>query len=313
MSIGAAYLQAGVDAGQDIDSFAPRFTFNVFGGSVEMYKEIALHRAARRMWARMLKERFGAENPRSMMVRQMLTAHIGCVTTTLQRPLNNLTRSVIGGLAAGMCGSIPHLSPSYDEPMGLGHSLEAQQLTHDGTRILIYEAKIGEVTDPWAGSFFMESLTDEIEGAASEEFNKIEEMGGAVAATENGYFQRAIAKSAYEKQKRIEKGEDLVVGVNCFTGPHEIEVTTKRSVPEVYSSELMATAGERQKATLARVKKERNDGDVLKALRALKEAAGKPDENLMPYLVRSVKCYATIQEMCDTLREVFGEARPTRA
>jgi methylmalonyl-CoA mutase N-terminal domain/subunit len=313
MSIGAAYLQAGVDAGLDIDSFAPHFTFNVFGGSVEIYKEIALHRAARRIWARMLKERFGAKNPRSMMIRQMLTAHIGCVTTTLQRPLNNLTRSVIGGLAAGMCGSIPHLSPSYDEPLGLGHSLEAQQLTHDGTRILIYEAKIGEVSDPWAGSYFMESLTDEMEKAANEEFEKIEKIGGAVVATENGYFHRTIAKSAYEKQKRIEKGEDLIVGVNCFTGPHEIEVTTQRSVPEVYSRERMATAGERQKEALARVKMERDDKEVTKSLRALKAAAQKPDENLMPYLVESVKSYATIQEMCDVLREIFGEAQPTRS
>jgi methylmalonyl-CoA mutase, N-terminal domain len=312
MSIGAAYLQAGVDAGQDIDSFAPHFTFNVFGGSVEIYKEIALHRAARRMWARMLKERFGARNPRSMMIRQMLTAHIGCVTTTLQRPLNNLSRAMIGGFAAGMSGGIPHLSPPYDEPLGLGHSLEAQQLQHDGTRILIYEAKIGEVSDPWAGSYFMESLTDELEGAAKEEFEKIEEMGGAVTATEIGYFQRAIAKSAYEKQMRIERGEDLIVGVNCFTGPHEIEVTTKRSVPEIYSSELMGTAGERQKETLARVKKERNDQNVANSLRALQKAAEKPDEYLMPYLVDSVKGYATIQEICDTLRAVFGEAKPIR-
>ncbi len=311
MSIGAAYLQTGVDARQDIDSFAPRFTFNVFGGSMEIYKEIALHRAGRRMWARMLRERFGARNPKSMMIRQMLTAHIGCVTTTLQRPLNNLTRSVIGGLAAGMCGSIPHLSPSYDEPLGLGHSLEAQQLTHDGTRILIYEAKLGEVADPWAGSYFMETLTDEIEEAAREEFEKIEEMGGAVAATENGYFHRAIAKSAYDKQRRIETGEDLIVGVNCFTGPHEIEVTTKRSMPEVYSPELMATAGERQIETLARVKRERDNRQVSRSLKELKKAATEPEKNLMPYLLDCVRSYATIQEMCDTLRDIFGEAEPT--
>jgi methylmalonyl-CoA mutase N-terminal domain/subunit len=312
MSIGAAYLQTGVDAEQDIDSFAPHFTFNVFGGSMEIYKEIALHRAARRMWAKMLKERFGAKNLRSMMIRQMLTAHIGCVTTTLQRPLNNLTRSVIGGLAAGMCGGIPHLSPSYDEPLGLGHSLEAQQLTHDGTRILIYEAKIGEVADPWAGSYFMESLTDEIEQAAKEEFEKIDQMGGAVAATESGYFQRAIAESAYEKQTRIENGEDLIVGLNCFNGPHEIEVTTKRSVPEVYSAELMASAGERQKAALVKIKKERNNREVSRTLKQLKDAAEKPNENLMPYLLGCVKCYTTIQEMCDALRDVFGEAESAR-
>lgn len=178
MAIGAAYLQAGIDAGLDIDKFAPRFTFNAFGGSMEFYKEIAFQRASRRMWARMLKERFKAKNPKSMLIRQISTAHIGCISTTLQRPLNNLIRAVIGGMAAGMSGGIPGTFPPFDEPLGLGHSLEAQQLSHDGTRVLIYEAKVGETLDPWAGSYFMESLTDEIESEARVELNKIAQIGG---------------------------------------------------------------------------------------------------------------------------------------
>lgn len=312
MAIGAAYLQAGVDAGLDIDSFAPHFTFNAFGGSMEIYKEIAFQRAARRMWATMLKERFGAKNPRSMMIRQISTAHIGCSSTTLQRPLNNLIRAVVGGLAAGMSGGIPGVFPPYDEPLGLGHSLEAQQLSHDGTRILIYEAKVCEVADPWAGSYFMESLTDEIEEAARKEFEKIEKMGGAVAGIENGYMHQSVARSAHEKQRRIEDQEDFVVGVNCFNGPHEIDVTTNRSVPEVYDAELMATAEERQRAALRQTKKERDNKEVSRTLKALEAGARDENENLMPCILDCVKSYATLQEICDVLRGVFGEAGATK-
>lgn len=313
MAIGAAYLQSGIDAGLDIDSFAPHFTFNAFGGSMEIYKEIAFQRAARRMWATMLKERFGAKNPRSMMIRQISTAHIGCSSTTLQRPLNNLTRAVIGGMAAGMSGGIPGTFPPYDEPLGLGHSLEAQQLSHDATRILIYEAKVCEVNDPWAGSYFMESLTDEIEAGAQKEFEKIEKMGGAVAAIESGYMHQAVARSAYEKQRKIEEQEKFVVGVNCFTGPHEIEVTTNRTVPEVYPAELMATAGDRQRVSLGRIKRERDNKEVSRTLKYLEKAAKQEEVNLMPYIIDCVKSYATLQEICDVLRGVFGEAEPAKS
>jgi len=308
MAIGAAYLQTGIDAGVDIDSYAPHFTFNVFGGSMEFYKEIAFQRAARRMWATMLKERFGAKNPRSMMVRQNAGAHMGYINATLQRPLNNLTRAVIGGMADGMSGGIPFgAMPPWDEALGLGHSLEAQQLGHDATRIMIYEAKLGEVLDPWAGSYFMESLTNEIENAAKEEFDRIEEMGGFVAAIENGYVRQAIARSAYERQKRIENLEEFIVGVNCFAGPHELNVMTERSVDDVYSAELLATAGQRKCESLALLKKERNDKDVARTLKDLKSAAGKEEENLMPYIIECVKVYATLQEICDVMRDVFGE------
>lgn len=312
MSIGKAYLQTGVDAGLDIDSFAPNFTFNAFGGSMELYQEIAFQRAARRMWARMLKEEFGAGNKRSMMIRQPITAHIGCSSTTLQRPLNNLARAVVGGMAAGMSGGIPGAFPPFDEPLGLGHSTEAVQLQLDATRVLMYEAKVADVNDPWAGSYFMESLTDEIENEARQEMKKIEDMGGTVAAIENGYMARAIAGSAYEKQKKIEQQKDFVVGVNCFTGDKEIEVLINRCLEDPYDPELKRTAEERQIKNLQEVKKQRNDKDVSGSLQALQKSAQDEDKNLMPDIIECVKAYATLQEICDVLRDVFGEAEPIR-
>jgi methylmalonyl-CoA mutase N-terminal domain/subunit len=312
MANAAAYLQTGLDAGLDVDRFAPMFTFNAFGGSMEIYQEIAFQRAARRMYARMLRDRFGAKNPRSMMIRQPVSAHIGCSSTTLQRPLNNLTRAVIGGMAAGMSGAMPLTFPPFDEPLGLGHSLEAVQLNLDATRILIHEAKVADVNDPWAGSYMMEALTDEIEEAALAEIEKVDRMGGAVAAIENGYMQKAVAKSAYERQRRIEKQEEFVVGVNCFNDENEIEVSVNRVVEDIYDERLVSTAEERQKAELARLKRERDGGSVRKALATLKVHAGDASVNLMPDILECVKAEATLQEICDVLREVFGEAQPVR-
>ncbi len=309
MSIGATYIQTGIDAGLEIDSFAPLVTFNAFGGSMELYKEIALQRAARRMWAHMLKQRFGAKKKKSMIIRQPVTAHIGCSSTTLQRPLNNLARAVVGGIAAGMCGGLPAAFPPFDEPLGLGHSLEAVQLQLDASRILIYETGVSDINDPWAGSYFMESLTDNLEKAAIEEMDRIEKMGGTVPAIENGYMSRAIAKSAYERQKRIQNMDDFQVGVNCFTGPNEIEVSINRTLEDPYDPELKRTAEERQKKRLAQVKKERHGTAVTRSLSSLKEHARDEKTNLMPDIIVCVKNYCTLQEICDVLREVFGEAR----
>ncbi len=311
MAIGRAYLQAGVSSGLDIDAFAPNFTFNAFGGSMEIYKEIAFQRAARRMWARMLKEEFGAKKHKSMLIRQSITAHIGCSSTTLQRPLNNLSRAVMGGVAAGMSGGMPGVFPPFDEPMGLGHSQEAVQLNLDATRILIYEAKLGEVNDPWAGSYFMEAMTDEIEQAALAELERIDAMGGTIAAIDNGYMVKAIAKSAYERQKRVENQEDYQVGVNCWpTNEKEIAVSINREVEATYDPELMNTCEERQKTSLAKVRDERNNGAVTAALAALKLGAQDESVNLMPAVLECVKHYATLQEICDVFRDVFGEAQP---
>jgi methylmalonyl-CoA mutase N-terminal domain/subunit len=193
----------------------------------------------------------------------------------------------------------------------LGWSLEAIQLAEDAQRILQHEAKICEVIDPFAGSYFMESLTDQIEEVGWIEFEKIQTMGGAVGAIESGYMQQEVAKSAYERQKRIETGEDLIVGVNCFTGEHELEVTTTRLIPHPYDPERMELAESKQIANLEQVRRTRDNHALGRLLKDLEVAAKKDTENLIPRLIECVKAYATIQEMCDVLRGVFGEYEET--
>jgi len=307
---GAAYLQEGVNAGLAVDDFSPRLSFNAFSGSMEFFKEIAFHRASRRMWARILKEKFGAKNERSMMLRVAVTAQCGCVSCTVQRPLNNLVRAVVGGVAGALSGGPPNCNPPYDEPLGLGWSAEATQLAEDATRILQHEARLVDVVDPLAGSYYMESLTDEMYNAAWQEFEKIQAMGGAVAAIESGYMQREVARSAYERQKRLEEGKDLVVGVNCFTGEGELEVTTTRLVPHLYDPKRREDAERNQVENLREVKRTRDNREVSRLLKELKGLAEKDEVTLIPHLVDCVKAYATLQEICDTLREVFGEYQP---
>jgi len=310
MAIGAAYLQEGVNAGLPVDSFAPRFTFNAFGGSMEFFKEVAFHRAARRMWAKLLKEKFGAKNERSMTLRIPLTVYPGNFNCTVQRPLNNLVRSVVGGIAGALAGGPPNCYPPYDEPMGLGWSLEAIQLSEDAARILQHEARLSDVMDPLAGSYYVESLTDQIENAAWEEFEKIQKMGGAVVAIENGYMQREVAKSAYERQKRLEEGKELIVGVNCYVGEHELEVTTTRLVAHPYDPQRREEAERLQINHLKEIKEKRDGKEVTRLLKELKAAAQKEEVNLIPHFLACVKAYATLQEICDVLREVFGEYKP---
>jgi methylmalonyl-CoA mutase N-terminal domain/subunit len=310
MAIGAAYLREGVNAGLEVDAFAPRFSFNAFGGSMEFFKEVAFHRAARRMWAKLLKEKFGAKNERSMTLRIPLTVYPGNFNCTVQRPLNNLVRSVVGGIAAALASGAPNCFPPYDEPMGLGWSLEAIQLSEDAARILQHEARLVDVMDPLAGSYYIESLTDQIEGAAWAEFDKIQSMGGAVAAIESGYMQREVGRSAYERQKKLEEGKELIVGVNCFLGESELEVTTSRLVPHPYDPKRRDEAERLQLTHLKEMKERRDNKEVARLLKELKAAAQKEETNLIPHLLGCVKAYATLQEMCDVLREVFGEYRP---
>jgi methylmalonyl-CoA mutase N-terminal domain/subunit len=310
MAIGAAYLQEGVSAGIPVDVFAPRFTFNAFGGSMEFFKEIAFHRAARRMWARIVKEKFGARNERSLTLRMNSTAHCGRTSCTVQRPLNNLVRSVVGGVAGALSSGPPNCNPPYDEPLGLGWSLEAIQLSEDAARILQHEARLTDVVDPLAGSYYVESLTDQVESAAWAEFDKIQGMGGVVAAIENGYLQRELARSAYERQKRLEEARDLIVGLNCFTGENELEVNTTRLVAHPYDPDRREDAERKQIKNLGEVKRSRSDQEVSRLLKDLKGGAAKEETNLFPLLIDCVKAYATLQEICDVLREVFGEYRP---
>ncbi len=310
MAIARAYLQTGLDAGLDIDSFAPRFTFNASGGSMELLKEIAFQRASRRMYARIVKEQFGAKNPRSMIIRQRITAHVGASSAAKQRPLNNLARSVVGGIAGALSGGPPAVFPPYDEPMGLGWSREAQQLTQDAGRILACEARLLDVVDPFAGSYFMEAMTDEIEVAAGKEMKKIDDMGGIVKAIEQGYVQKAVTESAYEHQKKIADGDVQIVGVNCFLGENELEVETTRLVPHPYDPEKRAKAEDRQIANLKEVRRTRNDTQVKQLLVELEQKARDNNENLMPHMIECASAYVSLQEVCDVLREVFGEYEP---
>ncbi|MFO7965593.1 MAG: methylmalonyl-CoA mutase family protein [Desulfobacterales bacterium] len=307
MAIAMAYLREGVNTGLNVDDFAPRFTFNAFGGSMEFLQEIAFQRAARRMYAFILKEKFGAKNPKSMIIRQPITAHIGPSDTTIQRPLNNLTRAVLGAVAGALSGGSGAPFPPYDEPLGLGWSLEAQQLMQDAGRILTCEARLLDVEDPFAGSYCMEHLTDSIEQEAWEELNKVEAMGGAVAAIESGYLQKQVAKSAYEHQKKVANGDILKVGVNCFTGEHELEVETTRLVPHPYDPGKRERAQEHQIASLNEVRRSRDGREVKRLLSELREKSLQEDENLTYHLIDCAKAYVTIQEVCDTLRDVFGE------
>lgn len=302
-----AYVQLAIDAGLDVDVFLPRFTFLNFGGSMELFKEIAVNRAGRRMWAKIVRERFGSKNPRCWILRQVAAGGSGEATKTVQRPLNNFTRAVLGGVASALSGGVPFTGFPYDEPLGLGHSLEGWQLNIDAMRIMTLEAKLCEVTDPLAGSYYVESLTDQVEEEAWREIEKIDAMGGAVAAIEKGYMQREITKSAYQFQRALETGERVIVGVNQFTGEQELEVLPSRLVEHPYDPQKRAAAEEKQIAKLAGVKRERDNESVQACLNRLDEAARDEEVNLIPPILEAVKAYATLGEMCHVLRGVFGE------
>lgn len=310
LSDGVAYLQLGVDAGLDIDSFAPRISFNGFGGSMELFKEVAFHRAARRMWAKIVRERFGAKNERSCLLREPQAAHMGAWSATAARPLNNIARAVVGAIAGALSGGPPNVEPPYDEPLGLGWSLEAMQLSEDAARILQYEAKINDVIDPMAGSYYVENLTDELEAAGWKLIKTIDEKGGSVACIEDGYMQRELAKSIYERQRKIETGEQVVVGVNRFVGENELEVRTTRLVPNPYDPQKREEAEKRQINNLTQVKRERDNRAVGQKLQDLKAAARNSETNLMPFIIECVSEYATLGEIFTVLKDVFGEYKP---
>jgi methylmalonyl-CoA mutase N-terminal domain/subunit len=244
------------------------------------------------------------------MIRQPGGAHMGYVNTTKVRPLNNLTRSVVGAIASSLSGGPPNAAPPFDEPLGLGWSLEAIQLSEDAGRILQYESQLTEVSDPLAGSYYVENLTDEIENAAWHELERIEKMGGAAAAIESGYIQREVAKSAYERQKRVERCEDLVVGVNCFTDESDIEVMVDRVVDHPYDQTRREASENRQIAALKELKQNRDNRTVTRLLKELEAAAKNEETNLYPLFIECAKAYVTEGEMCNVLRNVFGEYEP---
>jgi methylmalonyl-CoA mutase N-terminal domain/subunit len=302
------YLRTGQRAGVDVDVLAPRFTVNAFGGSVELFEEVALQRAARRMWATVTRDRFGAKNPRSWVLRQPSGAHMGYYNATSSRALNNLTRAVIGAIAGALSGYPPTAEPPFDEALGLGWSREAMQLSEDAARIVQFEAGLGRVRDPLGGSYYVESLTNEIEAHAWAVVEKVENLGGATAAIESGFMQEAVTAAAVERSRAIESGRRVVVGVNAFTGPEELDVQVVRTATPVYPEERRRTAEERQLVRLRDVRRRRDGRAVTAALRELERAAA-GDANTMPAIVDCVRVDTTVGEICNCLRGVWGESK----
>ncbi|MEW6442484.1 MAG: methylmalonyl-CoA mutase family protein [bacterium] len=300
-----AYFEVALSAGLAIDEFVPRTTFLNFGGGMEVLKEAAVRRAARRVWARIMRERFHSKDPRNWTYKELGGGLTGYWPMTIQRPLNNLVRVVIGAAFAALIGEPPACEPPYDEPLGLGHSVEARQLAADASRIIMEECKLCDVQDALGGSYYVESLTDRYEQEILDLIAKIDQMGGAVRAIESGWMKEQIAMSAWEFQRKVEAGEEIRIGVNKYTEPDEIEIRIPRTSP--YKSERREDAEARQIAKLRKIKAERDDRKVRACLEKIGNAARDEQANLVPFFVDAVKEMVTMGEICGVLRNVFGE------
>jgi methylmalonyl-CoA mutase N-terminal domain/subunit len=289
---GIAYVQAAIDAGLDVDTFAPRLSF-FFNSHINFFEEIAKFRAARRLWAKIMRERFGAKDSRSWMLR-FHTQTAGC-SLTAQQPHNNIVRTALEALAATLGGTQSLHTNSFDEAYA-PPSQEAVTIAVRTQQILGYESDISHVVDPLGGSYYTEHLTDSLEKEAGEYIAKIDNLGGAVAAIEQGYQQREIQDSSYRYQKEIESGKRTVVGVNKFVSPYPKIVGLLRVKPEVEK---------RQRERTAQVRKDRNNSNAHKALKRLEDVAQSKD-NTMPAFLECVEAYATLGEICDVLRKIFS-------
>lgn len=292
---GIAYIETGLEAGLDIDDFAPRLSF-FFDVHNDFFEEIAKFRAARRMWARIVRERFGAKNPRSWLLRTHAQT-AGC-SLTAQQPYNNVVRTTIQALAAVLGGTQSLHTNSLDETYALPTE-EAVTIALRTQQIIAYESGVANVIDPLGGSYYVEKLTDEIEARAEEIIRKIDDLGGMVAAIEQGYPQREIARSAYEYQKAVESGERTIVGVNAFRADEEPPIPILEIRPEVEA---------RQKERIKEFRARRDKRRWQEAIDQVKTAAA-GDSNLMEAVLEAVRCGATLGEICDCFREVLGVYR----
>ncbi len=292
---GIAYVEAAVKAGLDVDKFGARLSF-FFNAHNDLLEEVAKFRAARRLWARIMKERFGAKNPKSMMLR-FHTQTAGC-SLTAQQPENNIVRVTVQALASVLGGTQSLHTNSMDEALALP-SNKAVRIALRTQQVLAHESGVTRSIDPLGGSYLIESLTDELESQAREYIEKIDTIGGMVKAIEEGYVQREIQNSAYNYQLEVEKGAEVVVGVNRF----EMEEAPPENLLRVD-----AEVGRQQAARVGALKERRDNQAVQQVLTRLEEAAGKQD-NLMPPILEAVRKYATLGEISDTLRKVFGEYR----
>ncbi|MBA2356112.1 MAG: methylmalonyl-CoA mutase family protein [Acidobacteria bacterium] len=290
---GIEYVQWGVAAGLDVDQFVPRLSF-FFNAHNDFFEEIAKYRAARRIWARTMRERFGARSARACMLR--FHTQTAGVSLTAQQPYNNVVRTTIQALAGVLGGTNSLHTNSLDEALALP-TTAAATLALRTQQVIAYETGVANVADPLGGSYYVEALTDAIEAEALACIDRIDRMGGMVAAVEQGYPQREIADSAYRFQQAVEDGRKVIVGVNAFTADDETPLST------LYIDDSVA---EVQLARLRELKATRDQVVVDAALRRLQDAA-RGDGLLMPSILDAVRAYATVGEMCDALREVWGE------
>jgi methylmalonyl-CoA mutase N-terminal domain/subunit len=289
---GIEYVKWCVDAGMDVDSFAPRLSF-FFNSHSDFFEEIAKFRAARRIWGRVMKERFGAKNPRSWMCR--FHTQTAGVSLTAQQPYNNVVRTALQALAAVLGGTQSLHTNSLDEALALPTE-EAVTIALRTQQIIAHESGVANTADPLGGSYFLETLTNDIEREALDYFRKIDALGGMVNAIEKGFPQREIQESAFQFQKAVESRDKIIVGVNEY-------VMEEKPFPILYIDETVA---EEQTARVAALRATRDNERVARALSSLKEAA-RGTANLMVPILEASRAYATLGEMCDALREVFGE------
>ncbi len=296
---GIAYVKAAIDAGLDVDDFAPRLSF-FFNAHNDLLEEVAKFRAARRLWARIMRDRFGAKDPKSTALR-FHSQTAGC-TLTAQQPDNNVVRVTLQALAAVLGGTQSLHTNSRDEALALP-SQDSVRIALRTQQVIAYESGVADTIDPLAGSYYIEALTDEIERKAADYIQRIDEIGGAPAAIERGFIQAEIEESAYRYQMEIESGQRIIVGLNDFQIEEERPSGLLKVDPAV---------GDLQCRKLEDLKARRDSAAVQAGLAALERAA-KGSDNLMPYILDAVKTYATLGEMCGVLRGVFGEYKPTAA
>ena len=293
---GIAYVEAAIEAGMCVDDFAPRFTF-FFNAHNHFLEEVAKYRAARRLWSRIMKERFDAKLAESQMLR--FHVQTGGSTLTAQQPLNNVTRVALQVLAAVMGGTQSLHTNAMDEALALPRA-ETTQAALRTQQIIAHESGVCDTVDPLAGSYAVEALTDEIEARAQRYITYIHELGGALAAIESGYMQSEIQSAAYAYQRAIEQNEQTVVGVNTFVSAEKNEIerlTVDAAFEEVQRERLHEL-------------RERRDNEIVSTLREQLSAAARGTENLMPLLIECVERDVTLGEICHTLREVWGEYHP---
>lgn len=297
LSDGIAYVESAIKAGLDVDNFARRLSF-FFNVHNNFFEEVAKFRAARRLWAKIMKDRFGAADPRSMMLRTH--AQTAGSSLTAQQIDNNVVRVTMQALAAVLGGTQSLHTNGRDEALALPTE-ESARLALRTQQVIAHESGVADTVDPLGGSYFVESLTDQLEAKAVEYLDKIDSIGGAVKGIESGYQQREIHNAAYAYQQAIEQRKEIIVGVNEF-------VQSDEQPPDVLK--IDPALEERQRAKVAKVRAERSEEATQKALRAVTQAA-KDGTNVMPHILGAVRSYATLGEVSDAMREVFGEYQPS--